>query len=592
MCAIAGFFGPDAPVADRGALARVMAAMRHRGPDDSGVFLDMRAPVALGHNRLSIVDLSEGGHQPMVNPQNGDVLIFNGEIYNHRELRSALAAAGHSFRSHCDSEVLLHALERWGTQALNRIKGMFAFAIWRPRDGVLHIARDPMGMKPLYYRLSPDRRSIVFASELQAFRRLEETPPRIDANALTQFLEFGYTFEDERTIFRDIRKLPPGCMITCRRGEAATIGRYFSPRLEGEAGTADDLEEELFSTLDAVVAQHLVADVPVALLLSGGLDSGILAAIAARRQKVHTVTMAFEGSAVDERPFARHVADHIGASNESIVIRAQDMRDAFAGSAALLDDLFSDWGALSTRLLYKACAERGFKAVLVGEGADELFGGYDIFRAAHSRLPAELWLFLLHRRYAGRRYGRTFPSFRRIMKAHLRAAGGDRFGAIRLFETRNQLPNNYVMKVDKASMSVSTEARVPFLDQRIAEIGFRTPERLLMSKGGGKQLLRHMAVKRRLLPPDIVARPKFGAGIAANWMEDEAQFRHFARDVILAPGGWAQALGLRRPMEAYFLNNRAGYRPPHALSIFRNLAWRLLLLELWGTGMGIGVGLD
>lgn len=590
MCAIAGFFGLDAPVGDSAALARVMESMRHRGPDDSGVFIEPEAPLALGHNRLSIVDLSAAGRQPMINRRNGDVLVFNGEIYNHRELRDILSAAGHSFRSQCDSEVLLRAFEQWGLNTLDRIRGMFAFAIWRPRHGEIVLARDPMGMKPLYYRLSPDRRSIVFASEAQAFRSIARI--RIDSLALLQFLEFGYAFDHDRTIFRDIRKLPPGAMIVCRRGEEAKITRFFSPRT-GDAGeTADALEDELFETLDAVVAQHLSADVPVALLLSGGLDSSILAAIAARRQSVHTLTMAFEGAPFDERPFARRVADHVGASHEAIVLRADDMRDSVEKSAALLDDLFSDWGALSTRLLYKACAERGYKAVLVGEGADELFGGYDIFQTARRRLPVEMWLLMLHRRYAGRRYGRTFLPFRRIMKAHLRAAAGDRFAALRLFETRNQLPNNFVMKVDKASMSASTEARVPFVDQRIAEIAYRASEAQLMSARGGKQLLRRMAIRRGLLPVDIVTREKFGAGVAANWMEDDPRFRLFARDAILAEGGWAQALGLRRPMEVYFLKNRAGYPAPHALSIFRNLAWRLLLLEMWGAGLGIGIGVD
>jgi len=247
------------------------------------------------------------------------------------------------------------------------------------------------------------------------------------------------------------------------------------------------------------------------------------------------------------------------------------------------DDLFADWGTISTRLLYKRCRERGIKVVLVGEGADELFGGYPVFRSISSYAPTDWWIFQLYRRYCGRRYGRYFGTFRALMRGYLNAVHGERFDAIRLFETRNQLPNNYVMKVDKASMSVSVEARVPYLDQRVAQIAYRIPKNLLLGDATEKSMLRRVARRFQLLPEETVARRKLGGSIAASWLDEQPTFRSFARDIILARGGWTEALGLRSAMEDYFENNRAGYAFPRAVSIFRNLAWRLLILEMWSN---------
>ncbi|MCX7899782.1 MAG: asparagine synthase C-terminal domain-containing protein, partial [Methylocystis sp.] len=245
---------------------------------------------------------------------------------------------------------------------------------------------------------------------------------------------------------------------------------------------------------------------------------------------------------------------------------------------------------LSTRLLYKKARERGVKVVLTGEGSDEIFGGYPVFRAALSRTPSELWLFQLYRLYAGRRHGGFYRAFRRIMRVYLDETG-DRFDALRLFELRNQLPNNYIMKVDKASMSVSVEARVPFLDQRVVDIALRVPREHLLTHGSEKGLLRDMAARYRLLPEEIGDRPKFGASVAASWMDEHPGFRDYARDVIMSGGGWTEALGLKGAMLDYFVRGRSGYSFPRAVSIFRNLAWRLLLLELWGKSMGVSVDL-
>jgi asparagine synthase (glutamine-hydrolysing) len=340
--------------------------------------------------------------------------------------------------------------------------------------------------------------------------------------------------------------------------------------------------DNLHATLSEVVREHLVADVPVGLLLSGGLDSGILAALAARATRVTTISMGFAESAIDERAFARTVATHIGSDHHEVLIHHREVVENLDEIVWYFDDLFADWGTVSTRLLYKNCREHGIKAVLVGEGSDELFGGYSIFAAARELAGPVSWrLFQLYRRYAGRRYGRTFPAFASIMRRYLAQSDGSLFDAVRLFESRNQLPANYVMKVDKASMSVSVEARAPYLDRRVAEIAYQVPERRLLAEGTEKLILRQMAERHRLLPPEIARRAKFGASIAASWMDESAEFRGYARDVILAREGWVDRLRLRNAMTDFFDGRRTGYRFPRAISIFSNLAWRVLLLNLW-----------
>jgi asparagine synthase (glutamine-hydrolysing) len=583
MCAIAGIL-TGALEGNQSALGRMLATMEHRGPDDTGSFVDQQAGIGLGHNRLSIIDLSSSGHQPMVNPRTGDVLVFNGEIFNFREVRNALEGEGMHFASHSDTEVLLLAWERWGVGCLTRLRGMYAFALWEPGERQFYLARDPLGIKPLYYWPRPAGGGLVFASEIKAFLAIPGFRPALDRRAVSQFLEFGYTFEEHRTILNGVLKLPPGHFLKLVPGGRPLLKRHFDPQIVSDRRvSASTLEEELFATLDDVVGQHLIADVPVGLLLSGGLDSSLIAALAARHTAVRTFTMGFSQSSLDERAYGARVARHIGAQHEDILVAPEEISRGLESTVACFDDLFADWGTISTRLLYRKCRERGVKVVLVGEGSDELFGGYDVFRMSYQDSPIEWWLFQLYRRYCGRRYGGNYRPFRAIMRRYLDAAGGDRFDAIRLFESRHQLPNNYVMKVDKASMSVSVEARVPYLDQRVAEIGYRMPREYLLDLKSEKVLLRNVARRFGLLPEETLRRPKMGGSMAAAWMDEQQGFRSFARNIILARGGWTEALGLRPAMEAYFTKNRLGYSFPRAISLFRNLAWRLLILELWSS---------
>lgn len=585
MCSVIGIYGEA--FADTGAsLSRDMSStLMHRGPDDSGIFHKPDEGLFLAHNRLSVIDLSERGHQPMSSSDDGGVLAFNGEIFNHKELRRNLEAQGHHFSSSSDTEVLLKCFSAWGVDCLSMIKGMFAILYWSQCSRTLHVVRDPMGIKPLYYSELPRGDGVVLASEIKAFQKLPDFKFEVDRRSLKQFLEFGYSFDDSRTIFKNIYKIPPGHRMEVHDGRISKFLRYHHPTLR-IASNVDkkETEETLFSILSTVMTEHMVADVPVGLLLSGGLDSSILAALAARHGKIHTYSMGFANSDLDERRHARIVSDYIGSQHEEIFVSPEEVLWDLEDAVGYFDDLFADWGMISTRLLYRKCRDRGIKVVIAGEGSDELFGGYDVFRHALSKQGAQVleWrLFKLYRAYAGRRYGSQWFAFRSKMKEYLEMTDGDFFSAIRLFESRDQLPNNHVMKVDKASMAVSVEARVPFLDVRVAEVAYGIPGGMLVDAHGEKKLLRSMARSYDLLPTEVIDRPKFGGSIAVSWMNDSSSFSEYARDVILDRSGWTDELGLRGAMTDFFAKGVTGYRFPRPVSIFRNLAWRLLLLNLW-----------
>jgi len=577
MCGIAGWItGAGAePPAD--VLARMSAAIRHRGPDDDGMHRDPAAGVALAFRRLSIIDLSSASHQPMLDAATGVALVYNGELYNFRTLRAELEALGHSFASRGDGEVVLRSYLQWGSDCFERFAGMFGLAIWDPRSRQLLLARDPLGMKPVYY--TDLGGGIAFASELKAFRELPDFALRMSEHGLRQYLEFGYVFDESATIIEGVRKLPPGHWMRVGEGRRE-LRAYFQPPAPDPQDRRGEKErvDELQQVLETVTAEHLVADVPVGLLLSGGLDSSLVSGLAARRGPLLTICMSFSRSAIDERPQAAAVARHIGSRHLELDITPQQVMEEVRTGAWVFDDLFADWGTITTRLMYRRCREQGVKVVLVGEGADELFGGYGWFDAPQ---PMGLFQkFRLYQRYAGRRFGGLFGEFRSAFNEYLAEGAGDSFHAVRLFESRRQLPNQYVMKVDKASMAESIEARAPYLDRRVAELAFRTPREWLLREGSNKYLMRALAQRENLVPEQISARPKFGGSVAASWMDEDAGFRAFARE-RLVDGAWSRHVNAQSAMRKYFDQGRSGDPFPRPISIFSNLAWRLLLLELW-----------
>lgn len=594
MCGLSGWqIAPSLVQTFRPQAEAFTLSQLHRGPDSTGAFHSKNEHVYLGHNRLSIIDLTGAANQPMLSV-NGDALILNGEIYNYQSLKKDLQALGHQFHTESDTEVALMAYLEWGTEFTNKLNGMYAIAIWDSSANCVHLFRDPMGIKPLYYWSMPNNNGVAFASEIKSFLSLPGFTPTASNNSLNQFIEFGYSISATGTIFSGIKKLQPGHRLKIQNNQASLQQRFYTPVVKktvksGAPNTHAALEDELYTTLIKVVDEHLIADVPVGLLLSGGLDSSLIAALASKKEKIHTFSMAFADAEFDERPFARMVSEHIGSHHHEILIQPEEVLESIASAVIHFDDLFADWGMISTRLLYKKCAENNIKVVLVGEGADELFGGYPIFKEAFKRqsAPMEWRIFQLYRRYAGRRYGGQFWQFRSIFKDYLKQSNNDFFNAIRLFETRNQVPNNYVMKVDKASMSVSLEARTPFLDSRIADLAYQIQQDQLISHNDEKLILKSIATRDNLLPEEIINRRKFGAGIATNWMDDSPSFRQYAREIILAPNSWVDRLNLRDAMQRYFDDGQAGFAFPRSISLFSNLAWRLLILSLWSEKMGV-----
>jgi asparagine synthase (glutamine-hydrolysing) len=584
VCGIAGWFVEPGREPPGEALARMSACLAHRGPDGEGEWRDPERGLALAHRRLAILDLTPASAQPMVDPGSGVVLVYNGELYDHRERRAELESLGHTFRSRGDVEVVLRAVVAWRERAFERFAGMFALAAWDPRDATLWLARDALGMKPLY--LAPLPGGVAFASEVKALLELPGVARALDRRGLAEYLEFGYRIEEGATIFAGISRLAPAEVVGFRAGREVARCRHFAPPRPdpGDARAGDERAEELLAALRTVVAQHLVADVPVGLLLSGGVDSSLLAALAAERGEVTSVSMGFAESDHDERSWARRAAEAVGARHAEIAIAPAEVAAEIESAAWVFDDLFADWGTVTTRILYRKCRELGLAVALVGEGADELFGGYPSFRRARGAWTP--WATAgLYRHYASRRWGGLYGEFRRAFDE---LAGGERdlFEAVRRFELARQLPGNYVMKVDKASMSVSLEARAPYLDRRIAGIALRTPRAWLLRDGTEKWLLRAAARRSRRLPPEIVDRPKAGGSIAASWLDEAPSFREFARERVLRAGGWAERLGLRRAMERYFAGTRV-LPFPSPVSHLGQLGWRLLLLELWAERYGV-----
>jgi len=587
MCGIAGVFQTQADGHTEERVSRMIASLAHRGPDDEGIFLDEGGQLALAHRRLAIIDLSSRGHQPMRSSA-GSVITFNGEIYNFRALRVELEREGTRFTTDSDTEVLLLALERWGVGALDRIEGMYAFAWWRPAEKELLLARDPLGIKPLYW-MREDGGGMAFASELKAFRTITDSL-RPNAAAVKQYIDFGFVYDETDTAIESVEKLPPGSFARFRDGVNVEQRSFWTlPAVEPQR--ALDIEasvRELRTVLDTVVEQHLIADVPVGLLLSGGLDSSLLAALAARQTTLQTVTMSFGRSEVDESAHANRVAEFIGSHHQHVQLDPEEITDSLTTDTYAIDDLFADWGVVTTRFLYRKCREMGMKVVLVGEGSDEVFGGYSQFHYAFGRKSTNASRFGLFRRLSGKRYGSGYFRFsRRLTETDGRDPSNSLFEQVRRFEVRDQLPNNYILKVDRASMSVSVEARTPFLDRRVADLALRFPSELLLRDGVSKWILREVARRDNLLPAEIADRGKFGGSIASSWLDTDPHFRSFARAKILAPDRWVDALGLRDPMLRYFEYGEDGYSFPRAISIFRNLGWRLLMLELWSENLGI-----
>lgn len=588
MCGIAGWAGTAQAQPSAQALPAMLTKMAHRGPDDRGIWQATNTPIALGHNRLSILDLSTAGHQPMRSPDNQIVLSYNGEIYNFVTLRQELRALGYTFRSQTDTEVLLHAYQAWGENCLQHLHGMFAFALWDASQHTLLLARDHAGIKPLYYWRDAAN-NLFFASEIKAFLALPEFSATLNQTTLAQFLELGFIHDREQTSLQGVYKLPPGhCLRLSITGDSILREFYTLPSVQAlnPQAPVNDLHERaniLKTTLTQVVQEQLVADVPVGILLSGGLDSSVIAALAARQQSVNTFSFGFAQAQLDERNEARQVSEWINTHHHEFYFQPEQLCAHMQADAQWFDDLCGDWGLFTTLQVYRACQAQGIKVVLTGEGSDEIFGGYIWYQQhynAKKRWPLRAML-SLYRHYSGQRWGQQLMPFFSLLSDLQRANNNDFFTSMRHFELRHHLPHQYNMKVDKASMAASVEARVPYLDDRVIQLGLQAPANALIKNNLSKHLLRAVGAMDNLLPPAIVQRQKLGGAIPFNWLDTNPVIRNFARETILAPNSLTHELDLTRPMQAYFNQGKQGQRFPGARGIFTVLAWRLLLLNLW-----------
>jgi asparagine synthase (glutamine-hydrolysing) len=584
------------------------ATLVHRGPDSDGELLD--GPAGLAARRLSIIDL-ETGDQPIANEDGTVYVVQNGEIYNYRELRAGLEAAGHRFATRSDTEVLVHLYEEHGDGFAERLRGMFAVAVWDAKRQRLVLARDPFGIKPLYYRVSAD--GLAFASELRALPRGE-----IDFDALEAFLAFN-SVPGPYSIFRDVKKLLPGHLLVWEAGQAR-VSRYARPapvrasdvRREDE----DELAEELRARLRDSVRAHLIADVPVGVLLSGGVDSSALAALAAQEssEPVHTFSIGFEERSFDELEDARAVAQQYGTRHEELVLRP-DAALLLPALADAFDEPFADSSALPTYLVSELAA-RHVKVALSGEGGDELFGGYYTYAADLLALrlgwAAPLARPLVERLpsssrkasfdYKAKRFvrGAALPPLERhhswkeifspdarteltlqrpafdpldLLRARFaETEGAELLARLQDVDLGTYLVDDLLVKTDRASMAHSLEARVPYLDPLVAGLAQALPTKLKVSGLRKKRLLRKAAAP--LLPRRIVYGRKRGFSIpAAAWLRGELE--PFARDVLSPETLRRQAFFRPEPVTRLLDRHVAGKE------VLSRQLWGLLAFTLW-----------
>ncbi len=628
MCGIAGIIGP-APTARVAGMTRQLA---HRGPDDEGVWFSRQWPAALGNRRLKILDLSPLGHQPMTSPDGRWALTYNGEIYNHLELRRELESLGHAFRSKTDTEVLLAALVEWGIGALDRLRGMFGFALWDDQEGTLTLARDRLGIKPLYYTRAGE--SIAFGSEMKAVLASGLVEPRLDMEALRAYLRLLWVPEP-RTLLHGVMKLPPGCFLIWRAGQGR-VERYWDvPRVESECDlTEEDAIDRLRQTLDMATRRQLRSDVPVGILLSGGLDSTAIlhSAMAAGAKDLRSYSIAFRSSdrlkegALDDARFAKLAASALGARHTEIVL-TPDVVSLLPKIVRHLEDPVADPAAINTYLLCEAARETS-TVLLSGAGGDELFGGYTKYVST-----------LLASRYQGlpgglRRYG-IEPLFRRLpvavgsiglrsvrfAKKFLRYAGEeplDRFigystyydgpgleellggdprgdvdrGAgvhplreaweerggsdlvdlMSYVDLRYYLPDLGLLYADKSGMAASVEIRVPLLDDDVVDLVARLPARFRIRGLDTKVLLRR-AMKGRI-PDSILNRPKapFSAPLRA-WLRGALTP---LLSEYLDPGRVIERSLFNPGVVQRLVEEHRQGREDHSLRL-----WALLTLETW-----------
>lgn len=636
MCGLAGFVQRALQNAgDTGALlSRMTDAIAHRGPDDKGVWVDAQVGAALGHRRLSILDLSIQGHQPMVSANGRYVIAFNGEIYNHAELRARLAE--HAWHGHSDTEALLETIARFGFEhALAQTVGMFALAVWDRETRQLLLARDRLGEKPLYYGMQNG--ALLFGSELKALREHPAWAGKIDRSALSAYLRYGYV-PAPHSIFQGIHKLPPGTWVVFD-AKLATLGKpqaYWSAVETARRGqvlrvprNALDIEDEAMRLLRQIICGQRMADVPLGTFLSGGIDSTLITALLAEQSErpVRTFTIGFREGGYDEAPYAKAVARHLGTDHTELYVSPQEAQAVIPLLPTLYDEPFADSSQIPTYLVCKL-ARSQVTIALSGDGGDELFGGYNRYfwapklwrriawlppsvRQGLSRMlqasspatwdklfqllppgvrPANAGL-KVHKLAEAMSFSDTRAVYRYFLSqwpdpTHLlaepepdvewenawRACAPDFLDQMMAADAVAYLPDDIMVKVDRAAMGVSLETRAPFLDHRLFEFAWRLPQSAKVGDARGKLLLRRLV--ERYVPAALMDRPKQGFGVPIDaWLR--GPLRDWAEALLderrLTEEGWFNP----KPIRDAWREHLSGRRD------WQYRLWVILMFQTW-----------
>lgn len=616
MCGICGQLNlmNNGPV-EREAVRRMTASLAHRGPDDEGYFV--AGPVGLGFRRLSIIDLA-GGHQPMSDAEGAVWVVFNGEVYNYRELRTELARHGHVFRTQSDTEVIIHAYKEWGTGAFDHLNGMFGLAIWDVRRGQLVLARDAMGIKPLYYRLADGR--LDFGSEIRSLLAADRREPGIDPVALSLFLRFRYT-PSPLTVFRGIRKLAPGTMLVCKDGLCREQRWYtYAPEPFSDKETGD-AAEELLGLYRGAVKRHLISDVPVGVLLSGGLDSGLLLGLMNENGSGWPAYTAGYGSSFQDDEMAEAVesASLFGARHVPVRLDRAAFERTLPEIVACLEEPVASSSIVPMYFISQR-ARQDVKVALMGQGPDELFGGYKRHLGVHYgnrwrqvpkvvRMITNFAVEQLPRNETLKRGVRAldiedrFGRYQAVFSMSSRAVVGELFidgllpvddpresseyweellpqmrhldelGGFQLLEVRSSLPDELLMYADKLSMAHGLEVRVPYLDRTVVEYAQRLDASFKIRNGTGKWL--HRLVSRNYLPAQILKRKKrgFAVNVVDQWLRSSTE-SDFRRSLL---EGDSLIFDLLKPeaVRTLVTDHRTGRQDNH------KLLFSLVMLEQW-----------
>ncbi len=608
MCGIAGFVVAPAGMAEQEMLevARAMSdAIPYRGPDSDGQWADAAGGAALGHRRLAIIDLSPAGHQPMRSSCGRFVICYNGEVYNFPELRTELEAAGRRFRGHSDTEVIVEGCAEWGIEAtLRRLIGMFVFALWDCETRTLHLARDRLGIKPLYYLRQGEL--LAFGSELKVLRACPGWEARLEPASALAYMRLSYV-PTPTSIFKDVRKLGPGELLVYRHGAAPRIERYWSMEEVARDGLADrftgsdrEATDALESILTDAVGRRMVADVPLGAFLSGGIDSSAVVALmqAQSTRPVRSFSIGFREEGYDEAQHARAVAEHLGTEHTELYVAPEHAREVIPRLPDMYDEPFADSSQIPT-FLVSELARTHVTVSLSGDGGDELFAGYRRYFAAESMTsyyePVPLWMrrsfatlvttfspgfwntvfAAVPSRWRPQRAGdkvhklarmisENRQAFYRRLISHIYEPGplvpgvdeprgilwDDRVEELvpefverlQYLDTVTYLPDDILTKVDRASMAVSLEARVPLLDHRVVEFAWRLPLSMKIRRGKSKWIL--CEVLYRHVPRELIERPKMGFGVPIDawlrgplreWAEDLLDARRMREEGLLDP---------------------------------------------------------